>query len=241
MPGPVCISVNNASTSPITVPSAWLHWQPTDSTFPVPNIGTAGSSGDLTVKGSDTTISATGIVIPNTSQSWIRTASDGTLTEWSSPNAFTIALWLNRSGNPSGAYGNMISKASRQASWSSPFTQIQLVVQSNTSIAYRAAAATPLYSTAYGSQPVVGAWTHVASVYDGTNLLLYLNAVLVASTAPAGSWANNWSSHGPWFIGSNSAISGSLAESCPGTYQDIRVFDSALSATQILELRNTFI
>jgi hypothetical protein len=228
----------------VVLPDPLLRWMPVDNTFPVPNLGTLGSDGDLTVKGSAVTIDGSGILIPNTNQSWIRTESDSTDLEWSN-NAITVALWLKRSGNPAGAYGNIVAKGSNKTSWAAPYTQFQLTIDvvgvtNRTSTAFRTSAvsSTPIYETSYPQRPTVNIWYHIASVYDGTDLKLYLDGVVVAQSTPAGLWGPQWSNHGPWFLGSNSALSGTQSEGCPGTYHDIRIYDEALSELQIRKLRS---
>ncbi len=81
--------------------------------------------------------------------------------------------------------------------------------------------------SAAGTQPIpTGAWTHLASTYDGTRLRLYVNGVEVSSLAVNGSMANSPS---PLRIGGN-AIWG---EHFAGLIDELRVYSRALSRSEI--------
>jgi PKD repeat protein len=72
-----------------------------------------------------------------------------------------------------------------------------------------------------------GTWTHLAVTYDGSNLKLYTNAGLVRTTAHAGSMLT---STGTLSIGGNSI----WGEYFSGLIDDVRVYNRALSAAEIL-------
>ena len=71
------------------------------------------------------------------------------------------------------------------------------------------------------------AWTHLAATYDGANLRLYVNGVLVRSGARTGTIRN---SGGALRIGGNQTWGG---EWFAGTIDEVRVYDRALTATEI--------
>ena len=75
-------------------------------------------------------------------------------------------------------------------------------------------------------------WSHLAGTYDGTMLRLYVNGTQVASRAISG---NILSSSGPLRIGGN----GVWPEYFTGRIDEIRVYNRALSATQIQSDMNT--
>ncbi|WP_084285447.1 LamG-like jellyroll fold domain-containing protein [Solirubrobacter soli] len=83
-----------------------------------------------------------------------------------------------------------------------------------------------------GSAPAVNTWTHLAGTYDGTTLKLYKNGALISSKAVTGSIN---AGTGPLKIGGN-AIWG---EWFAGQIDDVRVYNTALTAAQITTDMNT--
>ena len=81
--------------------------------------------------------------------------------------------------------------------------------------------------------PTIGTWYHVAGVYDGANLKLYVNG-LPEGTPPiaSGTITNTIGSMG---IGS---YNGGSLEFMDGTIDDVRIYNYARSASQILEDMN---
>jgi hypothetical protein len=69
-------------------------------------------------------------------------------------------------------------------------------------------------------------WLHLAATYDGTNVKMYVNGALVATTAAAGSIAT---STGPLRIGGN----GIWGEFFKGRIDDVRIYNRALSAAEV--------
>ena len=80
----------------------------------------------------------------------------------------------------------------------------------------------------------VGLWTHLAATYDGTTQRLYVNGTQVSSLAVAGTIITSTS---PLKIGGN-AIWG---EWFNGTIDEIRIYNRALTATEIQTDMNTSI
>ena len=78
----------------------------------------------------------------------------------------------------------------------------------------------------------VNTWTHVASTYDGATLKLYVNGVLVSSQARTGSLeVNNLALR----IGGDTYA----GENFPGLIDNLRIYNRALSATEIQTDMNT--
>src|SRR5438045_7067833 len=86
----------------------------------------------------------------------------------------------------------------------------------------------------YGPSPVpLNTWTHLAATYDAvTGQSLYVNGVQVANTSTTG---NMITSIGPLRIGGNSIF----GEYYVGTIDDVRVYNRALSQTEIMTDMNT--
>jgi hypothetical protein len=78
----------------------------------------------------------------------------------------------------------------------------------------------------------MNAWSHLASTYNGSTLRLYVNGVLVSSTAMSGSLA---ASSGVLRIGGN----GVWPEWFAGLIDEVRVYNRALSAAEIQSDMNT--
>jgi chitodextrinase len=75
-------------------------------------------------------------------------------------------------------------------------------------------------------------WTHLAQTYDGSTLQLYVNGVVVASKARTGALQTTTS---PMWIGGNNPY----GEYFTGRIDDVRVYDRALSVSEITSDMNT--
>src|SRR5207248_1621486 len=81
--------------------------------------------------------------------------------------------------------------------------------------------------TIYGTAALpVNSWSHVAVTYDGASLRLYVNGTQVASQAQTG---NLITSTNPLQIGGDSTY----GQFFQGTIDEVRVYNVALTATQI--------
>ena len=84
---------------------------------------------------------------------------------------------------------------------------------------------------AYGSNIVTGKWYHAVCTYDGTNWNLYLNGTLVAHTAGA---QGAFSTSQNLIIGE--ANFGGASSAFSGSFDDVRVYNRALSAAEMAQL-----
>jgi hypothetical protein len=74
-----------------------------------------------------------------------------------------------------------------------------------------------------------GSWYHIVGVYDGSTTKLYINGVLDATTSTSGTYNVN----------TNFAIGKTLdGRYLDGLMDDVRVYNRALSATEVTELYN---
>jgi hypothetical protein len=80
------------------------------------------------------------------------------------------------------------------------------------------------------SATAANAWTHLALTYDRTAIRLYVNGVLVRSTARTGAVAT---SAGPLRIGGNSR-----GELFTGQLDEVRVYNRALTAAEVVTIRD---
>jgi hypothetical protein len=82
-------------------------------------------------------------------------------------------------------------------------------------------------------------WTHLATTYDGTNQRFYVNGILVGTTlSPAGSGGGIVQSNGALRIGGNASSTGEFFQ---GLIDEVRVYNRALSAAEIVTDMNTAI
>ncbi len=87
----------------------------------------------------------------------------------------------------------------------------------------------PLYGT---SKLALNIWTHIAVTFDGSNIRLYRNGTLEQTAVASGQMFSCLDS---FEFGSETA----WGEAYDGRIDEIRVFDKALSATEITRLMNT--
>ena len=80
----------------------------------------------------------------------------------------------------------------------------------------------------------VNTWTHVAASYDGSQLRLYVNGALVASTAVTGSYQVNTN---PLWIGGNAVY----GEHFQGKLDELRIYNRALTQAEIQQDMTTAI
>lgn len=134
------------------------------------------------------------------------------------PNQFTIAAWVN----PASGDGRILEKGDSNSYW--------LYLSSNLEPIFGFYDGTyhDLYSPA--SLPL-NAWSLVAGTYDGTTLKVYINGDLVASR-PLVSAPSQTSQ--PLFIGWKP--NGSVYDYFDGLIDELRIYNEALSATQIRDL-----
>ncbi|MBP9667604.1 LamG domain-containing protein [Candidatus Saccharibacteria bacterium] len=79
-----------------------------------------------------------------------------------------------------------------------------------------------------GSALALNTWSHITGVYDGSNVLIYVNGTLANSTAGTGTLANNnlgWAAGRVSASGSSNYFTGSIDE--------VKVYSRALSAGQV--------
>ena len=82
-----------------------------------------------------------------------------------------------------------------------------------------------------------GDWTHLAAVYTGSVLSLFVDGVEVASTSvelDAGSWADDMLR-----VGRDTLVASDASRGCDMTVDDVKVFDYALSALDVAALAST--
>ena len=143
-----------------------------------------------------------------------------TLEAWVNPSAINVGrravIFKERSGvSPPLDYG--LYAADSAGSPPSGYIS-ELSPSLNT---YRAIGSSPL------TTPMPGTWTHLAAVYTGNQVQLYVNGVLAGNRGTGNAVMNNASQ--PLHIGGNSI----LGEWFSGLIDEVRVYNRALSQTEI--------
>lgn len=84
-----------------------------------------------------------------------------------------------------------------------------------------------------------GKWYHAVGTYDGTNLKIYINGKLVNTVAYAG-YPIHYNATAPWAVGMNPGPNGENGgANFIGKLSDARVYATALSAEDVLDLYQT--
>jgi len=158
----------------------------------------------------DTTGSAIDLTTGMTIEAWVRPGS--TMTDWN-----TVVLKERGAGNLSWAlYAH--DGFPQPSGFNSPagYTRTNPVA-STTDRAVRTNAPLP-----------INQWTHLATTYDGANMRLYVNGVLVSTVAQTGGLSVG---NGALKIGGNSVFSG--GEFFHGLIDEVRIYNRALTVDQI--------
>ncbi len=143
----------------------------------------------------------------------------------------TMAAWVNVTTAPSGEFAAHNYVIVKGVSDDTANIGYQLKLDYNVVQAgYFTTAGSATFGVQWVYSPVVivaGVWYHVAATYDGTNWNIYWNGVLVAS--------DNSGSH-PQSVAGNLYIGGGTANTYGGLLDDVRLYSSALDATDIANL-----
>ncbi len=148
-------------------------------------------------------------------------------------NAITLAGWYKADTfGPTGNDPRIISKA---IDWQSNNTYWLLSVNDTTPttglLRFRLDNTTPTERSIDQGATVTNVWTHIAGVYDGTTMRLYKDGVEVGNTAQTGNIRTG--AHAVW-IGANPP---NVADRpFTGFIDDVRIYDKALTAAQVLSL-----
>lgn len=145
-------------------------------------------------------------------------------------SAITLSTWVKNSSFASGIDQRFISKAN-DATEDRTFWMLGQTNNGQNRLQFRlrAGGTTTTLIAATGTLPV-GTWYHAAATYDGTIMRLYLNGTEVGTVAKSGSIARgrNVAVH----LGRSPEGSNYLR----GAIDDVRVYNSALTASEIAAL-----
>ncbi len=135
----------------------------------------------------------------------------------------TISFWVNPTSLPASGEVYLMSNGGWQERW-------KISLPSHGKPVFTTHATACCSDMDSGTPLVVGQWTHVAVVHDGTSDLMYFNGALVNQKATAG--ALNKTKH-PLGIGFDPI---DFAGFFDGSIDDVQIYNKGLSAAEILAL-----
>ena len=159
---------------------------------------------------------------------YMRVATSSSL---SVTNAFSIAAWVKL--DAAGQWQTIVSKLVSEGVNAYPFSDYALMaVASGTGFVTRVSVTTAGSFNLLDSTNVVsyGAWHHLAGVYDGSTLKVFVDGVQNGSVLVSGTVSSNGQ---PLFIGRN----GAGGDSMKGQLDDVRIFRRALSGAEVQALK----
>jgi len=141
--------------------------------------------------------------------------------------AVTMEAWINPSAAPQGWQAIVFKEM--------PADSAYFLYRSGYSAAPVAGVFTTAEQKVLGTGgPALNTWTHLAFTYDGATEKLYVNGVLVTSRAQTGTIS---AANGVLHIGGDSV----WGEHFQGLIDEVRIYNRALSAAEILNDMNTAI
>lgn len=210
--------------------------QPVVPTYPLNNSSTAGAALNGLYYGVPS-LGGPGVNPPDTAASF-----SGNLQYAEVPNnaalnptgPFTVEFWANLTNDTAGAKSGVVSRYITVAG--GPTAQLgYLFFANNGNTAwqfrvYNGSAATTITDANGAPDITANTWYHVAGVYDGANITIYVNGVPTSTTT--GTVVYRANTNAPTRIGAGTP---ETAPSLffPGLIDNVAVFNSALSASQI--------
>jgi hypothetical protein len=141
-------------------------------------------------------------------------------------SAMTASAWIN-SSNPSVSFPMIVTKSNGSANF--PF-ELRL---SNTRIPQFGVSTNGAYTYITGNtQIATSTWYHIAGVYDGANLNMYVNGISDTTAVPVTGTMTS-ASYGT-LIGARNSVAPEYF--FPGKIDDVRLYNRALSASEIKRL-----
>ena len=155
-------------------------------------------------------------------------------------NAVTICAWINFGTNITYTAGDMqdvVRKVISESTNLPPYSAYDLVIQSfgnrilEVRMGVTRASDLTRGTSGWSKAHTYGYWYHLAGVYDGSTVQIYVNGVLESSTSFSGTLLQTSQ---PLCIGRY----GTVGEAMNGIVDDLHLYNRALSATEIETLFN---
>ena len=146
-------------------------------------------------------------------------------------NSFSVAAWIYPEALP--AFAPILVRTGDTDEWNDGFA---LFVGENGTLAAYVRGGDDT-GEVVGGALVTNEWNHVALTYSGTALRLYLNGVEIASRT----FASRASADAPAPLAVGTLVGRSLAQPFAGAIADVRIWSSALSASQVGDAYRQFL
>lgn len=148
-------------------------------------------------------------------------------------SAFTISAWVKPTSISS--TGQAIVTTSEGGGWSFYVGSASCPANIRIDI-YIGSAYVNTCST--DTATVAGSWVLATAVYTGSQVRLYINAKTPKTTSTSGTMAWATSLDVPLCIGAETSASGCTSAFLNGSIDDVRLYDRALSASEVTQLYN---
>lgn len=147
---------------------------------------------------------------------------------------FTISFWLNPKAYNSFPWNNIISKRlNKNTGKTVLYNSINISISNSTTL-YAGVTTTSGAEVNITTPITTGTWTYITYTYDGSNVSLYKNGVLAATSAATGSVEFNTGTK--WVLGQISDLDNSQGGNF--SLDDLHIFARALSAQEVSDLQN---
>jgi hypothetical protein len=151
----------------------------------------------------------------------------------------TVSAWINPAGWPAQydqapANGTIVSKAAAAGAWyptTPPNVGYTLSGDSGGMISFGAAVGTGFAGVTSAVGVPAGSWHHVAGTFDGTELAVYIDGQLAATTSASGSLSPATGTN--LMVGADPV---NPVDKFTGVVDEVRVYNRALSAAEIAAL-----
>jgi len=173
------------------------------------------------------------------STNYVDAVNKSTLTDPFSAGSITMSAWVDVSGSANGP----VAMYGTTGGYYCVGGQLGIAGGSTTTVGFQQASAAKEAIISYPFSS--GSWENIAWTFqNGGNLMLYLNGVEVSSSTPAASLDSPSQIYNV-IIGANlgtsdsgSAICGGIADHLAGRIDDVRIYNRALSASEIQAIYN---
>ena len=141
-----------------------------------------------------------------------------------SGNKLTVSAWINYDYN--GNHQIILAKPASSSAHSNPYFSYSIHLYNGNIPRFYISQGTSQYYAVSNSVLSPGVWHHVAGVYDGSVMKIYIDGVEKGSNAVS---VNLNSFNTPLRLGTN----GGFSEFFKGSIDDVKIYDRALSASEI--------